>query len=322
VAEPATDRARSKPWLGLAIGVSAASTGSIFVRLAQGEGAPTLSIAAWRLVFACAVLLPYIAVRARAELRMLTRREWLLLACSGVFLGLHFATWIGSLAYTSVASSVVLVSTGPLFVGLGSWLILRERPSGGLVLGLTVSLVGSTVIGWGDFRAGNNVLLGDLLALTGAVMVAGYLMVGRKIRARRSLLVYIGPVYAVAMLTLLATSVLFRSPLAGLAPRAYLWMLLLGLVPQILGHSSLNWALRHLSATHVSMATLAEPVGTVVLAWALLGEAPKVATVAGGAVTLLGIAIAARTGGGMSLAQVPPAGYTPGVDEDGREVSS
>jgi drug/metabolite transporter (DMT)-like permease len=285
---------RSRLLLSLAMGITAISFASIFIRFAQAEGVPTLSIAAWRLMVASAVLLPYAAATRREEIGDLTRQEWVLLCASGVFLGLHFATWIASLGYTSVASSVVLVSMGPLFVGLGSWAFLGERPGAWMVAGILMAAAGSIAISWGDFGKGQNQLLGDLLALCGAVMVAGYLMIGRKVRARRTLATYIALVYGVAMLTMLAIVAVAGQPLLGFTPEAYFWLLVLGLVPQLIGHSTLNWALRHLTATYVSIVTLAEPLSAGLLAYIILGEAFSWSTAVGGVLILAGIYIASR----------------------------
>jgi len=285
---------RARLLVSLALGIVAISFASIFIRFAQAEGVPPLSIAAWRLVFASAVLLPYAWATHRNEIRSLSRQELGLMLASGVFLGFHFASWISSLAYTSVASSVVLVSMGPLFVGLGSWLFLRERPGVLLFVGIVLAAVGSIVISGGDLGKGQDQLLGDLLALTGAVMVAGYLMIGRKVRARRSLVTYIALVYGAAMVTLLVMVLVAGEPMFGFSPAAYGWMLALGLVPQLIGHSTLNWALRHLSATYVSIVTLAEPLSAGLLAYIILGEAVSWSTAAGGALILAGIYIASR----------------------------
>jgi drug/metabolite transporter (DMT)-like permease len=276
------------------MGIVAISFASIFIRFAQAENVPTLSIAAWRLVFASLLLLPYAWTTHRREIRDLSRQELVLLVTSGVFLGLHFAAWIASLGYTSVASSVVLVSMGPLFVGLGSWILLHERPSARLALGILMAALGSVVISWGDFGQGQDQLLGDLLALSGAVMVAGYFMIGRKVRASRSLTTYIALVYGVAMLTLVIIVLVGRQPMLGFSLPAYGWMLALGLLPQLVGHSTLNWALRHLSATYVSIVTLAEPLASGLLAYVVLGEAVSWSTGAGGALVLAGIYIASQ----------------------------
>ena len=278
----------------LAIGIVAVSFASVLIRLAQAAGMGTLSIAAWRLVLASLILVPYAWLTRREEMRGLSRRELGLLGASGFFLGLHFASWIGSLAYTSVASSVVLVSMGPVFVGLGSWLFLRERPGFSLALGILLAAVGSIVISWGDLGQGKDQLLGDLLALLGAVMVAGYLMIGRRVRGQMSLATYVAVVYGGAMLTLLAIVLIGRQPMLGFPPVAYLWVLGLALGPQIVGHSTLNWALRYLSATFVSLVTLAEPIASGLLAYLILGEAVTASTFIGGVLVLVGIYIASR----------------------------
>jgi drug/metabolite transporter (DMT)-like permease len=286
--------------LSLCVGLVAVSFASILIRLAQAEGMPSLVIAAWRLIFASLILLPYALTTRRDEIRDLSRREWRLLVASGIFLGLHFATWIASLGLTSVASSVVLVSMGPVFVGLGSWLFLRERPSLLLAVGIVLAAIGSVIISWGDLGQGQDQLFGDLLALAGAVFIAGYLMIGRRVRARRSLATYIALVYGVAMVSLVLLVLIAGLPLLGFSPKAYGWTLGLALGPQIVGHSTLNWALRYLSATFVSIVTLAEPIGSGILAYLLLDEAVTWATAIGGALVLAGIYIASRAEFGTS----------------------
>ena len=296
---------RTRLLLSLCMGIVAVSFASILIRFAQGAGMPSLSIAAWRLIFASVILLPYAWVTRRDEIRDLSGKEWVLLVASGLFLGLHFATWIVSLGYTSVASSVVLVSMGPVFVGLGSWLILRERPGALLAAGIVLAVIGSIVISWGDLGQGQDQLVGDLLALAGGVFVAGYLMIGYRVRARRSLTTYIALVYGVAMVTLVIAVLIARQPMFGHSLNAYGWVLALALGPQIVGHSTLNWALRYLSATFVAIVTLAEPIGSGILAYVLLGEAITLSTAIGGAMVLVGIYIASRSelGSGAAAAK-------------------
>mgnify|MGYP001125810701 CR=1 FL=1 len=285
---------RARLLLSLGIAIIASSFSSIFIRFAQAENVPSPSIAAWRLIFASLVLLPYAWATHRDEIRGLSRREVGLLVASGLFLGMHFATWIASLGYTSVSSAVVLVSMGPVFVGLGSWIFVGERPGRQMIVSIVLTAAGSIVVSWGHFGQGRNQLLGDLLALAGAVFVAGYLMIGRKVRAHRSLTAYIALVYGVAMLTLVGIVLVGRQPMLGFSLPAYGWMLALGLVPQLIGHSTLNWALRHLSAMYVSIVTLVEPIGSSILAYLVLSEAVTWPTAFGGALILLGIYIASR----------------------------
>lgn len=285
---------RTRLLFSLLMGIVAVSFASILIRFAQGAGMASLSIAAWRLIFASTILLPYAWATRRDEIRDLSGREWVLLVASGLFLGLHFATWIASLGYTSVASSVVLVSMGPVFVGVGSWLLLRERPGALLVVGIVLAAAGSVVISWGDLDQGRDQLVGDLLALAGAIFVAGYLMIGYRVRARRSLTTYIALVYGVAMVALVLIVLLAGQPMFGYGLDAYGWVLALALGPQIVGHSTLNWALRYLSATFVAIVTLAEPIGSGILAYVLLGEAVGWPTAIGGAMVLAGIYVASR----------------------------
>jgi len=270
----------------------------VLIRLAQLE-AHSLVIAAWRLLLATLILAPITLATRRAELHGLTRREWASALLAGLLLALHFATWITSLAYTSVTASVALVSTSPLFVGLISHLLLRERLSREMAGALLVTMTGSILIGLGDLGASTHRLWGDVLALVGAMAGAGYFLIGRRLRARLSLLAYVFPVYGIAAAAL--AIIMLASGFPALPHRPQTWgsLLLLALGPQILGHSSLNWALRYLSATYVTIATLGEPIGSTILAWWLLEERPSLWAVAGGALILAGIAVA-------SYAERPP----------------
>jgi drug/metabolite transporter (DMT)-like permease len=281
------------PTLGLVIGVAAVSTASTFIRLAQGSMA-SLAVAAWRLTLASLILAPPALTTRRAEWRTLPRRAWGLLLAAGVILAAHFYLWISSLALTSVAASVVLVTTNPLFVGVISHLFLGERLTRRTVLGMGIAILGSAVIGLGDAQQGTHHLTGDLLALLGAVAVAGYMLIGRRLRARLSLLGYIFPVYGTAALVLMTLAVLTGTRLGGYPARTWLWLLLVAVIPQIVGHSALNWALGHLPATYVALSVLAEPVGSTLLAWLVLDETPPRAALLGGALVLTGLVVASR----------------------------
>jgi drug/metabolite transporter (DMT)-like permease len=307
---PAKSPPRSVLTLGLFAGVLAASTAAIFIRFAQGEGAASLVIAAARLTIASLILAPFALTRYRSELRSLSRRDWALALLSGAFLALHFATWITSLQYTSVASSVVLVTTTPLWVALLAPLVLHERLGRTAIFGLVLALVGSTIVGLSDSCAwtaggiacpplqtfiGGKAFLGDLLALCGAFMASGYLLAGRKLRTSLDLIPYIFIVYGMAALVLIAIMLgLGNSPL-GLPPLAYLWFVLLALIPQLFGHSTFNWALKYLPASFVSVTLLGEPIGSTVLAFLILGESPTWFKIGGAVLILMGIWMAARS---------------------------
>ncbi len=306
---------RASYYFAMGVGLCAISTASLFIRYAQADGAPSLVIAAWRLTLASLVLLPLALWRYAVELRALTPRAWGLALVSGAFLGLHFAAWISSLAYTTVASSVVIVCSSPLFVALISAITLREWPARAVRIGMAAALAGIAIIGLVDLCAPGGcpapadlfrgkAVFGNLLALLGAIAVAVYFSLGRALRTPRagrpamSLIPYVFLTYGAASITLLASLLLLRVPLGGHAPRAWVWFILLALVPQLLGHSSFNWALKYLPATYVSVAVLGEPVGSTLLAAIFLGEIPSPLKIAGGALILAGIIIASQASPG------------------------
>ncbi len=291
--------------LGLLLGILAVSTASLFIRYAQQE-APSLVIAAYRLGLASLALsLPVLRTHG-GEFRRLNRKDALLVLLSGVFLAVHFATWITSLEYTTIASSVVLVSTTPLWVGLISPFLLKERLTLPLAAGMALTLTGSILVGLSDactWQAGlvcphfsefmqGSAFWGDFLALTGAWMAAGYLLIGRQVREKLSLWSYILGVYSSAAGVLIAWAAWQHLPFTGYTPQAYLWFAALALVPQLMGHSTFNWALRYLPAAYVSITLLGEPIGSAILAYFFLGEAPVALTLFGGGLILSGIMIA------------------------------
>lgn len=296
------------PLLVILFGILAVSTASIFIRYAQRE-APSLVIAAGRLTMAVIILAPFALIRQRKELAGLRRKDLLSALLSGIFLAIHFAAWISSLEYTSVASSVVLVSTSPLWVALLSPLILKESITKWILAGLSLALVGSAVVGISDVCVWNGgeltcppfsdfirgqAFLGDILALIGAFMGAGYILIGRQLRARISLTSYIFLVYGMAAFVLLSIMLLAGQSLLGYSVNTYLLLLLLAIVPQLLGHSSFNWALGYLSAAYVSITLLGEPVGSTILAYFILQESPGVIKIIGAILILAGILLASK----------------------------
>jgi drug/metabolite transporter (DMT)-like permease len=291
-------RARLLPFLVLGIGVAVVSFASILIRLAQNEGATSLTISAVRLGLASLLLAPIVWVGNRSEILKLGRRELGMCLLSGFFLALHFWAWITSLEYTSVASSAALVTTNPVWVALASAILLRERPGVFAAAGIALCVLGSVLIFAGESgslsNTNSNPLLGNTLALAGAVFASGYLLAGRALRSRISLLVYVWLAYsAAAVLLLLALALTGDFPELPTS-RAWLFMVLLALGPQLIGHTSFNWALRRVSATFVALAILGEPIGSASLAYLLLGEKFTGAQFAGFLILLTGILVAAR----------------------------
>jgi drug/metabolite transporter (DMT)-like permease len=247
----------------------------------------------------------------RREIGGLAPRSLLLAAVAGLFLAAHFTAWITSLEYTSVASSAALVTTNPVWVGLATVLLFRERLARLTVAGITVSLLGCLLIIGVDYgaaelvaegTAGRRPMLGNTLALVGAVCVSAYLLTGRRIAARFSLLAYVTLVYGAAavvlmMAAMLAGVELWRYPATGWAALAGL-----ALVPQLIGHTAFNWSLRRLSPTFVALSILGEPVGSAILASVLFAEIPSPLQLAAFATLLSGIGIAALGEHGASRA--------------------
>ncbi|MBZ5534493.1 MAG: DMT family transporter [Acidobacteriia bacterium] len=280
----------------LCLGVVAISFGSIFVRLCE---APSLVIAAYRLLIATIVLVPFQISRQRDRKGGQSQGKAVYYLLAGIFLALHFATWIASLKYTSVASSVVLVTANPIFVALFSWWFLREGISRRAIIGILVAVAGGILIARADVGIGQDTLKGDALALLGAVMMAGYLLTGRVIRSVTPLTQYVFRVYAVAAGVLVLFCTLREPNWVHYSGRTFLFFCLLALVPQSIGHTSLNWALRYFPAAIVAVCTLLEPVGASLLALLIFKEVLTPEKVLGGFIILAGIYLSISDGRSM-----------------------
>jgi drug/metabolite transporter (DMT)-like permease len=297
------------PLIAILFGILAVSTASIFIRYAQKE-ATSLVIAAWRLTIASVILIPIATSTHKRELTSLKRNDIWMALLSGFFLALHFATWITSLQYTTVASSVVLVSTIPLWVALLSPVTIHEPIRRAVLLGLILALAGGAIVGISDscsistsgftcpslasFLHGQ-AFLGDILAVCGAIAGAGYLLIGRKLRAKMSLISYISLVYGMAAIVLIIIMFSARENPIGYSPMVYMWLVLLAVIPQLIGHSTFNWALGYLSAAYVSITLLGEPIGSTILAYLILNEKPTILKLMGGILILVGIYVASRS---------------------------
>jgi drug/metabolite transporter (DMT)-like permease len=256
-------------------------------------------------------LLALALLRGRSELASLKARTWGWLVLSGLALALHFATWIASLQYTTVASSVALVTTQPVWVSLFAWLVLSERvgPRGLAAIGLC--LAGSVLIGARDFTLGGQALWGDVLAVLGAILAAVYFVIGRRVREALSLGSYVGVVYAVAAVALLVAHLFVGTPLTGFTPQTWAVLAGLALVPQLIGHSLLNASVRYLSAPFVAVSILGEPVLATLWAVPLLGEKPDWVQLLGGSMALVGVVLMARE---EALRQPAPPDLVPAAD--------
>ena len=274
------------PLIVLILAVLATTYAGPIVRLAA---APALAIAFWRLT----LVLPVtggLSVRERAAWDV-RRAEVGLMVLSGLLLAAHFWTWIASLRFTTVASSVVLVSLKPIFVWALAAVWLHEHPSRREAWGIGVAVIGAILIGVGDARLSLGALGGDLLALAGALTAAGYYVIGRRVRATVGVWTYATLVYAVAAATLLVVALARTIPLTGFAGRDWAVFGALAAGPMLVGHTGMNYALKHYRATTVNVAALGEPVGATLIAWLGLHEIPPVLAMIGGAVVIAGIGL-------------------------------
>ncbi len=280
-----TDRLTPRLLALLCLGVLSVAFSSILIRAAE---APAMSVAFYRNAIAAAILLPIALARHPDELRSLGRRGWGVAVLSGALLALHFATWIPSLSYTTVAASTVLVTTTPVWVALIGR-AMGETVTRRTVAGIGLTLAGAVLISGGDYGVSARAALGDLLALAGAVAAAGYLLAGRSLRQRISLTTYTGIAYSTAAAILAVVVAVSDATFTGFEPEVWALFLLMALVPQIGGHTVFNYLLGHVEAGTVAIATTGEPVVASLLALAFFGEVPSLPAVVGGAVILAGI---------------------------------
>ena len=282
---------RFPPNLALFISIIAVSTASILVRMSKG---PPLVIATYRMLFSTLLLLPFfLRFDGYRKLTSMSARGVASLMGIGVVLAIHFASWITSLSFTTVASSAIFVHIDPIFVAVVSHFFLKEKVTKRMVAGIIIAFIGVTVIAVGDAGIGELNLYGDLLALIGGVMLGIYILGGRVVRRNLDLTSYVTPVYATASLVLVLMSLISGTPLTGYPVNEYVLFFAIALVPMIFGHTVYNWALRYVSAPLVSMSLLGEPVGASILAIMFLDEVPSLMVLLGGVVTLAGILICA-----------------------------
>ncbi|WP_438432535.1 DMT family transporter [Gorillibacterium sp. sgz500922] len=267
------------------VGVIAISFSSIFIRWSS---APASVIAMYRLFLTCAILTPFL-FRHRREIRRIDGRSWLLLASSGLALGLHFLFWMNSLRYTSVASSTAIVALEPVLVMLGSYWAFRIRNHPLTVIGVLVAIAGAVLIGWGDFGLSQRSLYGDLLSLIGTVAVVVHVLLGSKLRESMTAFVYSYFVFLLGGAVLALYNLGTGAAFTGYSGRDCSMFLLLAVIPTLFGHYLFNWLLKYLKPSTVSMSIVGEPVGSTILAYFLLGEAIRPLQGAAGALLLAGV---------------------------------
>lgn len=302
-APPPTSPTSGRVLLVLLIAVAAVSLSAIFIRLAQ---APGVVVASYRMLIAAALLAPLTVHGLRRT--PFNRRTLGYTVLAGAFLAVHFAAWISSLSYTTVAASVTLVCTSPLWVALFSWLFLSKPPSLTMLLGVLLAVAGGAMIAFGDLSGGSAPLLGDALALIGALTVSAYLLLGRAAqRQGLGLGAYAGSAYTVAALILLPVPALFDLPYLAYDAATFGWIFLLAALPQLVGHTGVNYAVKFLDPTLVTTVILLEPVGAALLALLLFSEVPGLLTLLGAVLLLLGVLLTVRFSQSQRLSNATPA---------------
>lgn len=279
---------RILPYAALVIGVLSVSTSAIFVKVTT---APAPVIAFYRLFFSTVLIFPFFFIKHRSELKVLSKRDWMYSIIAGIFLAFHFILWFESLNFTSVASSVVLVTLQPLFAFIGTYLFFKEKVSKIALCSGGIAITGSMIISWGDFRISGLALFGDLLSLAACAMITAYLLFGQGIRKRHSLTLYTFIVYGISSLTLFTYCFIFQYSLVPYPMTDWYNFLLLALIPTLLGHSLFNWSLKWVSTNTISVMILFEPVGSIILAYYILGEKMITSQVVGGGIILMGIVL-------------------------------
>ncbi|MBA2877411.1 drug/metabolite transporter (DMT)-like permease [Anoxybacillus kamchatkensis] len=258
-----------KAYIALIIGALSISTSAIFVKFTD---APSAVIAFYRLFFAVVFMTPLFIVKHIRETKQMNKRDWGLAVLSGTLLAFHFILWFESLRYTSVASSVVLVTLQPIFAFVGGFFFFKEKMTMSEWISALLAILGSVIISWGDFRVSGEALYGDMLALIACATVTGYWLVGQHLRKQFSLITYTYIVYGIASLVLSVYVSLFRYSFLSYNANDWWCFVLLAVIPTLFGHSLFNWAMKWVNAAMVSMAILFEPIGAIILAYIWLDE--------------------------------------------------
>ncbi|AXH99665.1 DMT family transporter [Sporosarcina sp. PTS2304] len=276
----------ANPYLMIAIGVITVGMSAIFVKLATADAGV---IAFYRMFFSVVIMLPLFLYSYRHELKELTKKDWLFSAVAGIFLAIHFILWFESLNYTSVASSTVLVTLQPIFALAGTTLFFKEVISGKMFISVLIALTGSVIISWGDFRVSGSALFGDALALLACAFITAYLLVGQDVRKRVSLVTYTFLVYSASSIALFFYVLSSQQSFVQYPASDWGWFLALAILPNLLGHTLFNWAIKWVSTNVISIAILFEPVIASIAAYFVFQEMISFSQFIGAIVVLTGI---------------------------------
>jgi drug/metabolite transporter (DMT)-like permease len=274
------------PYIPIIIGVFSVALSAIFVKMTSADSGVT---AFYRMLFSILIMSPLFFLKYTHEIKKLSKRDWYFTAIAGIFLAFHFILWFESLNYTSVASSTVLVTLQPLFAFAGTYFFFKESLSIKALVSGAITILGSILIGYGDFRISGTALFGDMLALIACALITVYLLFGQDVRKRLSLVTYTFIVYGVSTITLFFYIIIKGESFGPYPASEWMWFLLLAIIPNLLGHTLFNWSLKWVSTNVISIAILFEPVGAAILAYFILGEFLSTSQIIGGSIVIIGI---------------------------------
>lgn len=276
------------PYIPIIIGVISVALSAIFVKLVSADAGV---IAFYRMFFSVVIMLPLFLLKYRNEIKVFQKKDWIYSSVAGVLLAFHFIFWFESLNYTSVASSTVLVTLQPIFAFAGTYFFFKERLSLKTIISAVVAIAGSVVISWGDFKVSGTALFGDMLALIGCAFITAYLLLGQDVRKRISLVTYTFVVYSFSTGALFFYVLIKGASFGPYESIDWFWFLMLALIPNLLGHTLFNWAVRWVSTNVISIAILFEPVGASILAYYVFHETLSMSQMIGGMIVITGILI-------------------------------
>ncbi|MGB4439407.1 MAG: DMT family transporter [Sedimentibacter sp.] len=269
------------------VGTLFTSLSSIIIRF---SAAPALVISAYRMLFTCLMLLLPVIINNRKEFSSIKRNDFILCILSGIFLALHYASWISSIHMTTIANSTVLVACSPMFVALANYFIIKEKFTFKMIASIALSLTGTLIIAMGSSGGTeSSMMMGNALAFSGAIFVAGYLVIGGIVRKNMSVGIYVFIVYSVSAITLFLMCFVTDTPVYPYPAKEFLLFIALAFFCSILGHTVYNYLVKFVSSTLISVSTLSEPIFASIMAMFFFKEVPSIYTLAGGMIIITGI---------------------------------
>ena len=288
---------KQTPLIALFISIIGVSFAAVIIRTCTAE---PLIISFYRLLFTTLILIPFVIFvpKIRNQISQISKKEFFIMCIIGIILALHFTFWITSLEYTTVASSVILVTAHPILVAPLSYFLLKEHVSKVNVLGIGISLFGVFILLFGNFSLtfDNISLFGNMLAILGGIAAGLYILGGRFMRKTVSVVIYAVIVYTIATVVLLGFITISQTKLIVLTQQDFILILIMAIVSGIGGHTLYNWSLAHVRASLASVALLGEPIGSALLAYLLpwINEIPTEWTFIGGSIVLTGVYLTAK----------------------------